>query len=328
MTTNFIQLPASASPDWQSPVATVGDLPTTDQPGSIRLVEGLGQLYWWDGSAWSPMSSSGSITVTDTNSVDLTFAAGDLSATVRLSSNAADSGKILAALNIESTSSLGLRAQVDIATIYGLFSGTAPISLNGFTGAISISQSSGTVDGYLSATDWTTFNSKQDNITAGTTADYYRGDKTMQLLQMSALTAVTDGSAAAAGTIGERQWSVQDYTASNLGAPNAWGYVTYVDLEPGCWVVYATAWVDASGTDCVGAIYAGLSQSPSGGGINQYQITWYSSYGSLLYPACIVVPPLFLDLSLPDTVYLNTNMNYTNTPYPLHSGTISAIRIR
>lgn len=40
--------------------------------------------------------------------------------------------------------------------------GTAPIaSTGGATPAISISQSSGTTDGYLSSTDWTTFNNKQ-----------------------------------------------------------------------------------------------------------------------------------------------------------------------
>ena len=37
---------------------------------------------------------------------------------------------------------------------------SSPLSYNNTTGAFSISQSSGSVDGYLSSTDWTTFNSK------------------------------------------------------------------------------------------------------------------------------------------------------------------------
>jgi hypothetical protein len=37
-------------------------------------------------------------------------------------------------------------------------------------------------NGALSSTDWTTFNNKENAITAGTTAQYYRGDKTFQTL--------------------------------------------------------------------------------------------------------------------------------------------------
>jgi hypothetical protein len=45
----------------------------------------------------------------------------------------------------------------------GSLSGTAPISYNSGTGAISISQSSGSTNGYLSSTDWNTFNNKTSN---------------------------------------------------------------------------------------------------------------------------------------------------------------------
>ena len=40
-------------------------------------------------------------------------------------------------------------------------SASAPLSYNNLTGAFSISQASGLTDGYLSSTDWTTFNNKQ-----------------------------------------------------------------------------------------------------------------------------------------------------------------------
>jgi hypothetical protein len=40
-------------------------------------------------------------------------------------------------------------------------------------------------NGALSSTDWTTFNSKENAITAGTTAQYFRGDKTFQTLNTS-----------------------------------------------------------------------------------------------------------------------------------------------
>ena len=127
-------------------------------------------------------------------------------------------------------------------------SGTAPIQYNNTTGAISITQASGSTNGFLSSTDWntfnnktsnvgtvtsvaaltlgtsgtdlsssvangtttpvitlnvptasaanrgalsaadwTTFNSKENAVTAGTTAQYYRGDKTFQTLNTAAV---------------------------------------------------------------------------------------------------------------------------------------------
>jgi len=41
--------------------------------------------------------------------------------------------------------------------------------------------------GALTSTDWSTFNGKQDQITAGTTSQYYRGDKTFQTLDKTAV---------------------------------------------------------------------------------------------------------------------------------------------
>jgi hypothetical protein len=132
-------------------------------------------------------------------------------------------------------------------------SGTAPIQYNNTTGAISITQASGSTNGFLSSTDWNTFNNKTSNvgtvtsvaaltlgtagsdlsstvangtttpvitlnvptasaanrgalsaadwttfngkenaIVAGTTAQYYRGDKTFQTLNTAAVPEVTN----------------------------------------------------------------------------------------------------------------------------------------
>ena len=71
------------------------------------------------------------------------------------------------------------------ARVHSAISGTAPISE--VSGVISIAQSNTTTDGYLSATDWNTFNNKQPLITAGTTGQYYRGDKTFQTLDTLAV---------------------------------------------------------------------------------------------------------------------------------------------
>jgi hypothetical protein len=67
---------------------------------------------------------------------------------------------------------------------------TSPLQGGGDMSAnrtLSILQSSGTVSGFLSSTDWNTFNGKQDFIAAGTTAQYYRGDKTFQTLDKTAV---------------------------------------------------------------------------------------------------------------------------------------------
>lgn len=70
--------------------------------------------------------------------------------------------------------------------------GADGISVSGGTGAvigsgasISQTQSSALSNGYLSSTDWSTFNGKQDYITPGTTLQYWRGDKTWQTLSTS-----------------------------------------------------------------------------------------------------------------------------------------------
>ncbi len=50
----------------------------------------------------------------------------------------------------------------------GALGATAPLVFNNGTGTFSIPQSSNTADGFLSATDWNTFNSKQNTLVAGT----------------------------------------------------------------------------------------------------------------------------------------------------------------
>ena len=69
-------------------------------------------------------------------------------------------------------SSTSLWKNKSIATVLGYtpislasLSASSPLSYNNTTGAFSISQASGSADGYLSSTDWTTFNSKQDALT-------------------------------------------------------------------------------------------------------------------------------------------------------------------
>ena len=57
---------------------------------------------------------------------------------------------------------------------------------------LNIPTASATNRGALSSTDWSTFNAKEPAITAGTTSQYYRGDKTFQTLNTTAVTEATN----------------------------------------------------------------------------------------------------------------------------------------
>jgi hypothetical protein len=57
---------------------------------------------------------------------------------------------------------------------------------------LNVPTASATNRGALSSADWTTFNSKENAITAGTTAQYFRGDKTFQTLNTSVVPELTN----------------------------------------------------------------------------------------------------------------------------------------
>jgi hypothetical protein len=71
------------------------------------------------------------------------------------------------------------------ARVHSAISGTAPISE--VSGVVSISQAGASTNGFLSSTDWNTFNGKENFLASGTTAQYYRGDKTFQTLDTLAV---------------------------------------------------------------------------------------------------------------------------------------------
>jgi hypothetical protein len=71
------------------------------------------------------------------------------------------------------------------ARVHDAISANAPLSE--VSGVISISQAGATTNGFLSSTDWNTFNGKENFLASGTTAQYYRGDKTFQTLDTLAV---------------------------------------------------------------------------------------------------------------------------------------------
>jgi hypothetical protein len=71
------------------------------------------------------------------------------------------------------------------------------LSINASTQVLTIGLASASANGALSSTDWSTFNGKEPAITLGTTAQYFRGDKTFQdfatAVRASVLTGYTVG---------------------------------------------------------------------------------------------------------------------------------------
>lgn len=67
----------------------------------------------------------------------------------------------------------------------GVSIGNGASSTVGPNVTVNVQTASGSQPGLLSSTDWTTFNGKQDFIAPGTTAQYWRGDKTWQTLNTS-----------------------------------------------------------------------------------------------------------------------------------------------
>lgn len=66
----------------------------------------------------------------------------------------------------------------------GPLSGGGDLSTNR---TISIAKASGSADGYLSSSDWTTFNNKENAIATGNSSQYLRGDKSWQTLDKNAV---------------------------------------------------------------------------------------------------------------------------------------------
>lgn len=146
---SYIELPPLITPYYGDPVAALVNLPTTDLIGTIRLVENLGNIYWWDGATWNLVGTLTSSSVANTNSVNLTVTAGVITADARLSTDLADAGYVLSEVAIRSGASKGFRVQLANSLIRALLSAGGILSYDNTTGIISLT--SATVRALLSA---------------------------------------------------------------------------------------------------------------------------------------------------------------------------------
>jgi hypothetical protein len=113
------------------------------------------------GTGISYNSSTGAISYSGTVYTDASIRAL-ISLTTTGSSGASTYNNTTGVLNVPTYTLAGLGG-ISLTSL----SGTAPISYNSSTGVISISQANTTTNGFLSSTDWNTFNGKQSALTLG-----------------------------------------------------------------------------------------------------------------------------------------------------------------
>ena len=184
--------------------------PSVDNDGNALLT---GAIYWnttsnsllvWDGSAWDPaaFTVSGSVSSFNTRTGAITLSSSDV------------------------TTALGFTPGAGTVTSV---SGTAPVSVatGTTTPVISMAAATGSVNGYLTSTDWTTFNNK-GTVTAVsvTSANGFTGTSsggaTPALTLTTSINGVLKGngtaiSAATAGTDYAAIATASTWTASQRG---------------------------------------------------------------------------------------------------------------
>lgn len=299
----FVEVPPQGSTYWREAVATFADLPTGSVTGESRVVIASDSTYIWNGAAWvteTAVLDSGS--VSDTNSVDLTITGGILTADSRLSATVATAGFFKATTTIKGAPSPGLHVEGQIATT---------------------SQT-----GFISSTDWTTFNSKEAAISAGTTDDYWRGDKSFQTLQVSALKPITNGGSASAGKIGEILTASQaSATTTGVGATGVYGSVVSLSITAGVWQVYGVVAFSENGANLTDAFIAGISDSATGLTLGAFDVAVHNNLISSTSDLQVPVPNVLISIGSTTTYYLNSKFFYTSGT-PKHYGKIYALRIR
>lgn len=157
------------------------------------LSEGVSNLYFLDARA-----KSACVADSITNGVlDVAASQNAVFDALALKQNALSPGSI-------STSTTGVTV------------GSGASSTVGPNVTVDVQTASGSQPGLLSSANWTTFNSKEPAISAGTTAQYYRGDKTFQTLNSAAVPELTNlyYTDARVQTLAKNQIAAQEFWVS------------------------------------------------------------------------------------------------------------------
>lgn len=185
--------PIGGSPNWKPAVATSASLPSSGNTASdARIALDSNIIYVWSGSAWVVSGVAAGSPGTWGSIAGTLSAQSDLQSALNAKQNTITTGTTLQYLRGDlSLATLNTAVVPESGNLYytdsrarAAFSATAPVALSG-GGVISMPAASGSQNGYLSSTDWTTFNSKQSAISTGTTLQYLRGDLSLATLNTS-----------------------------------------------------------------------------------------------------------------------------------------------
>lgn len=260
MSSGYINIPAYGSASWKDPVDTALHLPSIgNNPGDVRVTLDTDVIYVWSGSSWSAASGTGvtslnsltgglslipgtGITITPSGStIQIAATASGSVTNVTASAPLASSGG--ATPNISITGSALTEATSSVLTITG---GSAALLS---AASIQVKQSSTSQSGYLSNTDWNTFNNKQSALTIGNLTDAGTDGIT-----------ITGGSGAVIGTGTSIAQHVSDATHNGYLAST--DFNTFSAKQPaGNYITALTGDVTASGPGSVGATLATVNSN-------------------------------------------------------------------
>ncbi len=193
---------------------------------------------------------------------------------------------------------------------------------------LSILQAGAAQDGYLSSADWTTFNSKQEDIAAGTTSQYYRGDKTFIDLTTDVLL-TSDGSTAPASLmLGEAVLSDEptDLVNTGVGATGDWGDAASVVVPAGRWAIGGTVYLRQGTANLTNIVKGGISIESAPALLARSATASLSHLITGDYEFSLSLAPRPFTFSAPTMVYLHSNFTY-DSGAPLHAGAIVGWRI-
>lgn len=212
------------------------------------------------------------------------------------------------------------------AAVRPLVTATSPLNYNNGTGVFTINVATSIDSGYLTNTDWNTFNNKEPAISSGSTSQYWRGDKSFQTLNTAAIVP-NAGSSAASGKIGEIVTSaVTAATTTGVGATGVYGNVTSIALTAGDWVLTGVAGFQENGATLTTSLSCGFSTATNGSTLGALDAAVYNNLISST--SDLVAPSPTLNVIVPGggaTYYLNTRFFYTSGT-PKHYGGIEARR--
>lgn len=190
-----------------SPITTSGTLAIGLQSG-YSIPTTASQTNWdtaysdrlkWDGGSTGLTASTGRTSLGATTLGSNIFTITNPSAVTFPRFNADNTISALSATDFRTAIGAGTGS----GTVTSV-SGTAPISSSGgATPAISISQATTSTNGYLSSTDWNTFNSKQATLVSGTNIKTVNGTTLLGSgnLAVGTVTSVATGTGLSGGTI-------------------------------------------------------------------------------------------------------------------------------